>query len=235
MTGAQADVESAQADVEAAQAAVGSRQGDVSAAQADVSAAQQKIGAAQAAVSSGQASVLAAQAAVSAGRGERASRHGQYRGQSVGRQSYAALKSFERVTAPFDGVITARNVDVGALITAGSSPGASSDPASTVPHSGLFGIARTDTLRIQVNVPQSAIGNVKPGQTAHIVVQELPGRVFTGTVARMAGALDAGSRTLLTEVRVANRDNILMPGMYAQVNSPAKWAVPRCAFPPIRL
>jgi RND family efflux transporter MFP subunit len=118
-----------------------------------------------------------------------------------------AMQSFRRVTAPFDGIITARNVDVGALITAGSS--------TTTPQ--LFRVARIDTLRIYVNVPQPFVPSIQPGQTAQLLVQEFPQRSFTGQVVRTANALDPTSRTLLTEVQLSNHDTTLLPGMYAQV------------------
>lgn len=217
VTGAQADVESAQADVDAADAAVSSRRSDLIAAQADVSASEQKIAAAQSGVLSGKASITAMVAAVTASRANVRAATANVAASQAGVNRYAALKGFERIVAPFNGVITSRNVDTGALINAGSSSNTTNDPSNTVPHSGLFGIARTDVLRIQVNVPQSFISSIKPGQSARVLVQEHPGRAFQGLVSRTAGALDAGSRTLLTEVRVPNPTNILMPGMYAQV------------------
>jgi RND family efflux transporter MFP subunit len=118
-----------------------------------------------------------------------------------------AMQAFRRVTAPFDGIITARNVEVGALITAGSS--------TTTPQ--LLRIARIDTLRIHVNVPQPFVPSIQPGQNAQVLVQEFPQRLFTGQVIRTANALDPTSRTLLTEVQLSNRDATLLPGMYAQV------------------
>jgi RND family efflux transporter MFP subunit len=128
-----------------------------------------------------------------------------------------ALQSSRRVTAPFDGIITARNVEAGALITAGSS--------STTPQ--LLKLARIDTLRIYANVPQSFVASIRPGQTAQVLVQELSQRSFTGQVVRTANALDPASRTLLTEVQLSNRDGTLLPGMYAQ----AKFVITR-ANPP---
>ncbi len=231
VTGAQADVELAQADVEAAQANVGSRQGDVAAAQADIAAAQEKVGAAQSAILSSQASIRAMQAAVTASWANVRASEATIASSKAGVNRYAALKGFERIVAPFNGVITARNVDTGALINAGSSSSASNDPGSTVPHSGLFGIARTDMLRIQVNVPESNMDTIRVGQTARVTIQEKPGRVYTGVVSRSAGALDAGSRTLLTEVRLANPDNALIPGMYAQVEFTGKQAKPLLRVP----
>jgi RND family efflux transporter MFP subunit len=132
-----------------------------------------------------------------------------------------AMQSFRRVTAPFDGIITARHVEVGALITAGSS--------TTTPQ--LFRVARIDTLRIYVNVPQPFVPSIQPAQPAQLLVQEFPQRSFMGQVVRTANALDPTSRTLLTEVQLSNRDGALLPGMYAQVkfvvsrvNAP--WLVP---------
>ena len=116
-------------------------------------------------------------------------------------------QSFERIVAPFDGVITARNVERGDLVSTGSS--AASKP--------LFSIAQSGTLRIQIDVPQSEAVNIKDGQTASVDVKERLGRAYTGTVIRNAGALDNAARTMLTEVQLNNADNSLLPGMYAQV------------------
>ena len=128
-----------------------------------------------------------------------------------------ALQSFRRVTAPFDGIITTRNVEAGALITAGSS--------TTTPQ--LLRIARIDTLRIYANVPQSFVPSIRPGQTAQVLLQEFPEQSFVGQVVRTANALDPASPTLLTEVQLSNRDSTLLPGMYAQV----KFVITR-AHPP---
>jgi RND family efflux transporter MFP subunit len=113
------------------------------------------------------------------------------------------MQGYSVVQAPFDGVITLRNVDVGALVNSGSTL--------------LFRIAQTDTLRTYVNVPQTWAGFIRPGQPAVLTVTNLPGRQFTGHVARSASALDPSSRTLLVEIQVPNADNALLPGMYAQV------------------
>jgi len=117
------------------------------------------------------------------------------------------LQSFQKVYAPFDGVITARNVDPGSLISAGSTTGTRE----------LFVLAQVDVLRIFVFVPQSYAPDIKAGQSADVSVRELPGRVFQGTVTRTAGAIDATSRTLLTEVQVRNPDGLLLSGSYATV------------------
>ena len=113
------------------------------------------------------------------------------------------MQGYRMVKAPFDGVITLRNVDVGALVNVGSTL--------------LFRIAQTGRLRLYLNVPQTQANSIRPGQSAQLTVSNLPGRHFTGTVARSASALDPASRTLLVEVQVANPDDVLLPGMYAQV------------------
>lgn len=113
------------------------------------------------------------------------------------------MESFKRVYAPFSGVITLRNVDVGALVNAGNTL--------------LFRVAQTSTLRTYINVPQADSDAVHRGQPARLSVSNLPGRSFTGRVARTSDSLDPTSRTLLVEVQVPNPDGLLLPGMYAQV------------------
>ncbi len=137
-------------------------------------------------------------------------------------QRLMALQSFQKVEAPFAGIITARGTDRGALITSGS--GSAASPP-------LFRIARIETLRIFVNVPQTYVRSIQPGQEVRVLVPEYPQRPFVGKIASTAGALDPASRTLLTEVRLRNEDYALMPGMYAQVKFsvvPAEtvWVVP---------
>jgi RND family efflux transporter MFP subunit len=117
------------------------------------------------------------------------------------------LTGFERVIAPFDGVITSRQIDVGALVTA--------DQSSGTP---LFSISRTNVLRVQVYVPQEYFFGLKDGQDATLTVPQLPGQVFHGTVARNAGALATDTRTLLAEVDVNNADHVLSPGLYGIVH-----------------
>jgi RND family efflux transporter MFP subunit len=117
------------------------------------------------------------------------------------------LLSFQRVFAPFDGVITMRNVDPGSLISAGSTSGTTE----------LFRLAQVNVLRIFVFVPQSYAPDIHVGQKAEVSVRELPGRVFDGGVTRTAGAIDSTSRTLLTEVQVPNPDGVLLSGSYATV------------------
>ncbi len=113
-------------------------------------------------------------------------------------------KNFSRVVAPFDGTITARNTDIGQLISATGGL-------------ELFRLAQTDPLRVYVRVPQSLIYAIAPGQTAKLTFQELPGRTFTATVTRTAGAVDPASRTLQVELQVANPNGEILAGSYAQV------------------
>jgi RND family efflux transporter MFP subunit len=120
--------------------------------------------------------------------------------------------SYSTVVAPFDGVITQRSIDTGSLVTADSTSG-----------SPMFAIARTNLMRIQVYVPQDASQGLREGVVADITVPEMPGRTFTGHVARTADALQAGTRTLLAEVDVDNADGALQAGTYCTV----KFEVPR--------
>jgi RND family efflux transporter MFP subunit len=117
------------------------------------------------------------------------------------------LQGFERVVAPFDGVITARNIEVGDLVNAGSGNGSMS----------LFSVAQSNVLRVQVEVPQSAALAVKVGQQATLTVHERLGRRYVATVTRSAQSIDVAARTMLTEVQVDNRDGSLVPGMYGEV------------------
>ena len=137
----------------------------------------------------------------------------------------AELVSFEKVTAPFDGVVTARNVDVGALVTAGGTPGASAMSGE------LFHVEQTDKLRVFVDVPQNDAQDVVPDTAVYLTVQQYPGRQFAATVARTAGAIDPVSRTLRVEVDVDNRAGALMPGAYAQVHLLLKTAAPALDLP----
>jgi len=133
------------------------------------------------------------------------------------------LQGYEQITAPFDGVITARNVDVGALISAtGSSLGPTPfNPAgpSDVPRGGeIFRLAAIQRLRTLVAVPQTNSPGIRVGQSATVTVQQIPNVSFKGTVTRTSNSLDAQSRTLLTEVQVDNPQELLLPGMYALVS-----------------
>jgi RND family efflux transporter MFP subunit len=118
------------------------------------------------------------------------------------------LESFKRVLAPFDGVVTQRNTDIGALINAG---------AGQTPGSSLFRVADTHRLRIYVYVPQPYSAAIHAGVTAGLEFADHPGRRYTATVASTARALDAASRTLQVELQIDNAAGELLPGSYAQV------------------
>jgi RND family efflux transporter MFP subunit len=123
---------------------------------------------------------------------------------------YEALVSFEKVYAQFDGVITARNTDIGDLINSGSSSTAKTD---------LFHIAQTGTVRVYVNVPEEYSRGIKPGATeADIVLAEIPGQKFPGKVVRTSEAINGTTRTLLTEIDLPNPGNTLLTGSYAEVH-----------------
>ncbi len=119
------------------------------------------------------------------------------------------LQSFEKVYAPFDGVVTARNTDVGQLIAAGSTTGTANE---------LFHMAAISTLRVYVNVPQLYSSAAIPGVAAYLTLAERPGKRFAGKLVRNANSINVASRTLLAEVDVDNRDGELLPGSYAQVH-----------------
>lgn len=114
------------------------------------------------------------------------------------------VQNYRQVRAPFAGVVTLRNIDTGALVTAGQTL--------------LFRVAQTGSLRAYVNVPQSEADSVHPGQAAALDVDQVPGRSFEGRVVRTASALDPASRTLLTEIQLSNSNGLLMPGMFGQVS-----------------
>lgn len=151
--------------------------------QSQWAAAQANVSALEKAVSSARSNIGAAQANLS---------------------RLTELQGYMKVSAPFAGVITVRNVDVGALVNDGSTL--------------LFRLAQNDRLRTYVNVPQSDAASVHVGQPARLMISDLAGHRFSGTVTRTANALDPTTRTLLTEVQVPNSDGLLLPGMYAEVD-----------------
>ncbi|AVH64187.1 efflux RND transporter periplasmic adaptor subunit [Nostoc sp. 'Peltigera membranacea cyanobiont' N6] len=125
-------------------------------------------------------------------------------------QRNTILQSYKKVTAPFAGVVTARNVNTGVLITSGNG-------STNTGNTSLYTIAAYDALNVNVNVPQSSSALLNTGQTAQITVRELPQRVFTGKVVRTSNAIDPNTRTLLTQLKIDNLDGALRPGMYASV------------------
>lgn len=126
-------------------------------------------------------------------------------------QRLKQTEGFKRVLAPFAGVITRRNVDVGDLIDAGAGGGAGR---------ALFMLAQTDPLRVYVNVPQAYAQLVKAGQPVVVTQAELRGQSFKGEVARTSGAIDTTTRMMQVEVSLPNKDGALLPGAYVQVSLP---------------
>jgi RND family efflux transporter MFP subunit len=129
-------------------------------------------------------------------------------------------KAYQQVVAPFDGVVTQRNVDVGSLVQADNGNG-----------TALFAMVHSDVIRVQVYVPQDAAVGVAPGVETTVRVPELPGRSFRGTVTRIADSLQLGTSTLLTEIDVANSDGVLTPGIYCTVTLEIPRRVPSLIVP----
>jgi RND family efflux transporter MFP subunit len=117
--------------------------------------------------------------------------------------------SFEKIYAPFDGIITARNTDIGDLINSGSNSNTKTD---------LFHMAQPGVLRVYVNVPEEYSQQTKPGLTAELTLAEFPGKSFAGTLVRTADSINYTTRTLLVEVDVKNPSNQLLSGAYAEVH-----------------
>jgi RND family efflux transporter MFP subunit len=115
-----------------------------------------------------------------------------------------ALEAFKTIKAPFDGILTARNIDIGAYVAAGSS-------------AQLFRVARISSLRVYVNVPQAVAQLVKPGAEGDLSLSEFPGRSFPGKITNTAVAIDPVSRALVVELQIPNESGELFPGAYARV------------------
>jgi membrane fusion protein (multidrug efflux system) len=131
---------------------------------------------------------------------------------------------YAQVRAPFAGIVTARNVENGALISAAgasSAPltagGSQFTPATSVTAASLFRVAQTDTMRVYVSIPQPYVSSIRAGLPADLVIASLNNQSFRGTIVRTAGAVDPSTRTLLAEVDVPNPGRVLLPGMYAQI------------------
>jgi RND family efflux transporter MFP subunit len=131
------------------------------------------------------------------------------------------LQSYKLVKAPFSGVITARNTDVGALINAGNGGLAQE----------LFHLAANSPLRVYIDVPEIYSRAARPGVTAYLTFAEYPDRKFEGKIARFSGAIDQATRTLRTEVDVENSSGALIPGSYAQVHLKLESATPSLIIP----
>ena len=136
-------------------------------------------------------------------------------------QRLEAMQGFKNVTAPFAGVITARNYDVGALMSS----------SSTTTTKELFQLDQTNPLRVFVKVPQSHAAGIQQGQPAELLVRNYPGRAFAGSITRSAGSIDSATRTLRVEIDVTNADNLLFAGMYGQVRLRANQQQPPLLVP----
>lgn len=132
------------------------------------------------------------------------------------------LHEFGRITAPFDGVVVRRNVEVGALVASGS---------STTTRE-LFYLAQTDALRLSVAVPQVYVADVQPGKEVTVKLLERPNAPFKGRVERVSGGLDAATRSVQVEVRIDNADGKLLPGAYVEVSLPLSGSVKALLVPP---
>jgi RND family efflux transporter MFP subunit len=130
------------------------------------------------------------------------------------------LESFKHVYAPFSGVLTKRNVDVGALINAGSSP-----------NQQLFNVAQVDPLRVYINVPQTYSPAIRVGMKAYLDQNEYVGQKFEGKVVRTADSIDPATRTLLTEVEIPNPTGKILPGAFGQIHFAAHVETPRLTVP----
>ena len=183
------------------------RQFAFSARRAEVAAAQASIKTAEAAVNAVRAGVVAAEATI--------------RANQANVTRLQQLVAFERVVAPFDGIITERLVEQGDLVSAGGVGGGRK----------LFAIAQPSVLRVQVNVPQTFAPELKEGQEALLSVRERPGQTFAGKVARTSNSLNTSSRTLLVEVQIDNKDGLLLPGMYSEVKFALRRTRPATLIP----
>jgi len=192
------------------------------AADAEGAVAKQAVDQSAAAHQTAQASVAAAEANVNSNR--------------ANVQRLRELTGFQRVVAPFSGTVIQRNVDVGALITAGSPTNNTAVAPSSVTGAanGLFEIARVDFLRVFVNLPQAYAATVRTGMPVSVVVRGQVMHPVAATVTRTASALDPGTRTLLTQVDIPNSEHRLFPGMFVYVEfkiapSGTRWRVPATA------
>ena len=221
----QAELAQAQASVEQAQAALKQSQtnfelarvnlersktlvADGIVAHQDTDDKQAIFDARKADVEAAQALIRARQSTVKAQQSVIQSRQSNVGGKQANMQRLKTLKSFEQIRAPFAGVVTARTIEVGALVNAGG---------GTTANPGLYRISKIDTIRTWVNVPQTYIAAMKLGVPATVHVKEMPDEKFSGKIASTSNAIDPATRTLLVEVRVPNPGHKLMPGMSVQV------------------
>lgn len=165
--------------------------------------------------------LVAAQKAVEADRSQVAASEQGLEAARQALESVAQMESYLRVVAPFDGVVTERNVHPGALVGPGGGPG--SPP--------MLRLMKNDRLRLVVPVPEAYVADVRPGAALTFTVPAHPGRTFTGTIARVAQSVDVKTRTMAVELEVANRDGHLAAGTFCQVAWPVHRASPSLFVP----
>jgi RND family efflux transporter MFP subunit len=202
---AQANLAKSKADLDLAQTTL--KRYEEAAKTADGSVTQQDLDQRRSAVNQAESAVHAEEANVGAAQADV--------------QRYTDLQGFQKVTAPIDGVVSARNYDVGALLS----------PNNTAAGAELFRITRSDTLRVFVNVPQWAATSIKPGQAARFQVRNFPGKWFEGKVTRTTGTIDPASRTLRVQVDIPNPSGALQAGMYGKVRLAVHEAQPPLLVP----
>jgi multidrug efflux pump subunit AcrA (membrane-fusion protein) len=230
LSSAQAAVTATDSSIEAARASVAAGIDNVAQSVDDVHSAEATVRAAQSTVQSDQAAVNEAMAGVNA--------------DNANVQRLVALQNYEKVVAPFSGIVTARNIDPGSYISGGSSSpastsigstsagasssGASAGGSSTAGSSatttsgssasgGLFTIADLDRVRVYINLPQEDAALLTDGTPTSITLPSVPGRTFQGVVVHSTVALDPVSRTLVAEIQLNNTNNLLRPGMFTTV------------------
>lgn len=211
------------ANVAAVQSSLNGSREDIHAYQAALRAAGAEVQAAGANVRSSISNVGAAQAGVGAARSNL--------------NRLQVLGGFREIRAPFNGIITQRNIDTGALVsgsggTSGGATGASSSSASSGgAATGLFTLARTDQLTINIDVPQTYVQSVRVGQRVRVDVRESPLQQIVGSIARTSNALDPNTRTLRVQIQLANATGALRPGMYSEVEVNASSSKPPLMVP----
>ena len=186
------------------QQAVDQATADLQSAQAGVQAAEAQVGVAQAGLDQTQAQLRAAQAQQRAAASQVRTQQAQAASLAAALRSVQLTQASATIRAPFSGVVVSRSLDPGAYIS----------PGSGVP---IMTIAELDHIAVIVNVSEASMGTVRRGSTANVTVDAYPGRVFKGTVGRMAGGVDPDTRTVQLEVDLDNKDHALRPGMYARV------------------
>jgi len=205
-----AQVDAAKAKLDTARAQIGVQKAAAEAAGADAEAAKARRAAAEAGMKAVAAQAEAAKAGLEAARAVLSAAQATVTVAEANVRRTESLADFTRLTAPFEGVVTARFVDLGAFIPAATAGGAAQNAA-------VVTVMDFSTVRVQVPIPELEAALVAKGQPVKVALDGLPGKVFEGTVTRFAGALDEATRTMLVEAELPNPGHLLRPGMYATV------------------